>query len=202
MKKLILAAALAVACGVSSAAVIDFNGHSNTIFDDEEPGNGLTVLALDGFTFRNEADHFHLVDLAQFGAASNGTSSLLSDRGGALMMDRMDGGLFDVTSLLGYGYFSSTLTLMGTFFDGSSINATFDVNPDSMTRLDLVGFTDLRSLTFTGAPETPMAPAGFGIDDLVLNGAGAKVIDIPEPVTFGLLGIGLAALAANRRRAR
>jgi hypothetical protein len=197
MKTSFVACALALACLSANAHVIHFDGHSNTIFGDDDGSNGIASVSLDGYTFSNAADHFHLVDLAQFGAASNGSSSLLSDREGSLTMRKDDGRAFDLISVLGYGYFSSTLTITGQFADGGTISAVFAVNPDRLSLLDLSGFRRLNSVSFLGAPTTPSAPAGFGIDNLTLADAGR---DLPEPATFGLIGLGLAAMGWGRRK--
>ena len=196
MKSFLLGAALSLACLGANAGVISFDGHSNTIFGDDDASNGVATVSLDGFIFSNAADHFHLADLAQFGAATNGTSSLLSDREGILTLARNGGGSFDITSLLGYSYFSSTLSITGYFAAGGQISVIVAVNPDTLSSIALDGFTGLTSVAFEGSPTTLMAPAGFGIDSVMVDYAGAPV---PEPFTPALVALALAAVGLGRR---
>ena len=197
MKKYLLASILASSCLAANAAVINFDGHDNTIFGDEDSSNGIASVSLDGYSFINSGDHFHLVDMAQFGSPSNGTSSLLSDRATTLTMTKDGGGTFSLTSLLGYSHFSSILSIRGDFADGSSINADFAINPDGLTLLELTGFDGLRSVTFTGSPDLVTAPAGFGLEDVVVQ---SSAMAVPEPLTLGLFGVALSGLALSRRR--
>jgi len=84
----------------------------------------------------------------------------------------------------------STVVLTGLLSGGGSV-----VQPLSVTstwdHYVLTGFTGITSLQFSNADVT----AGLSVDNLI-TGAAA----IPEPGTWGLLGLGLAAMALLRRK--
>lgn len=199
MKKYLLAPVLALACLSANATVINFDGHTDTIYGDEDPSNGIASVSLNGFSFSNTGDHFHLVEMGGFSDPTNGTSSLLSDHAGPLTMTRDGGGTFSLSSLLGYAYFSSTLTVTGYFAAGGSINTDLAVNSETLTPFVLSGFTGLNRVVFSGSPETIEAPYGFGLDNLVVE-AGPN--EVPEPFTLGLVGLALGGLAFSRKKAR
>lgn len=202
MNKCILASLLAMSCLTAQAGVIDFDGHDNTIFGDEDTSNGVASLTLDGFVFSNDADHFHLINEATSGGVSNGTSVLYSDRAGLLTVTKTGGGTFDVASVLGFStYLADTMSITGYFAAGGAISADFAINTLDFTAMTLTGFAGLDRLTFSANPQQANEPWGFGIENLVVTGADAGVpVPVPEPLTAGLFGIALAGLALSRRK--
>ena len=201
MKTFLLASVLALSCMTASAGVVKFDGHDNTIFGDEDGSNGIASVSIDGYTFSNAGDHFHLVDMAQFGMPSDGTSSLLSDRSTMLTMTKTDGKSFDLRSLLAYSSYSSTLWITGYFVDGGSISSSFSVNVDGFSLLALAGFDGLSRVTFVGSPDTPFEPSGFGVENIVLRDGGTGLpVPVPEPLTGSLVALALAGVGLSRRR--
>lgn len=201
MIKCILTSLLALSCVTASAGVINFDGHDNTIYGDEDPSNGVASLTLDGYVFSNIADHFHLLG-DPLNTASNGTSSFYSDRMGTLTMTRDGGGVFGLTSVLGYSsYLADTMTITGYFAAGGSISASFAINTISLSLLEVSGFAGLNRVTFSANPEEPNEPWGFGLDNVTIvdDSAVPVTVPVPEPLTASLFGIALASLGLTRR---
>lgn len=190
MKKLILAASLALASLAAQATVINFNGYQNTIYGDENVANGLEVVSTQGFQFFSSGDHFHFVDLSSYGGPSNGTSVLMEDRDFTITMKTDNNSKFDFLSMLASGFGSSgTLSITG-YNNAGSVNASLNVNNNGFTSTTLTGFTGLSRVVFSGSRSL-----SFSIDNLEV--AASKV---PEPASLSLLLLGVAGLALGRKR--
>lgn len=193
MKKNILSAcALAIgllSCG-AQATVIEFNGHSNSQFGDENVGNGLTVKTENGYAFTSSGDHFHFIDMSGYGGPSNGTSSLLEDRAYSITMSKVGGGAFSLLSLLDYSAGAGQLSITGNFIGGGSINSIVGLSSSAFTSETFSAFNNLSSVVFQGIS------GGFGLENITV-GEGSTV---PEPTSIALFGLALAGLSIVRKK--
>jgi hypothetical protein len=78
---------------------------------------------------------------------------------------------------------------------GDQVLSKFDVFPGNATG-QFLGFTS--DTPFTGVTIEALTGFSYTLDTLVYGDAGA--IAVPEPVSIGLLGLGLLAVSARRRR--
>ena len=91
-----------------------------------------------------------------------------------------------------------------TFNDGTQTSEVFGVAPGDLDNGNLAYITAIFSPDVTGATVTfnnTSTNDGWGIDDIVVglsDGNGGQ--EVPEPMTLGLLGLGLAGLGLIRRR--
>ena len=178
-----------LAANNASAAVITFEGQTNTIYN-------APIVRL-GYEIGNpvgDEQHFHEITSTGFGLPNNGTGVLLNDRDTEIYMR-------DV--LL------STFTL-GNFDVASALN---NQPAASILITGYLGLAPTGSIgTALGAGYTTLNGAVLGVvDRLVFDGIGGQggfVLDnvelnpaAPEPASMLLLGLGAAAAAVRRRRA-
>jgi hypothetical protein len=183
-------AGLVFTSAVAGATTITFDGHGNDIYGDESIGNGLNHQTLAGYDFSSSGDHFHFINMAGSGGASNGTSSLLEDRGYSITMSKVGGGSFNLLSFLDYSYNGTSLSVTGNLVGGGTVNELFTLS-NSFTARNFTSFNNLTSVVFQGAGGN----AGFGLENVQVSDAA-----VPEPASLALFGVALAAMAFRRRK--
>ncbi len=192
------ASALAISLGGLGGTVTSRDTVSVTVTIDTEALNGITLLSV-GVLFDD-------TKLTYNKGASSATSYALYLGGGSrgyLTASSTCGGYptdgtacslrVGTTNQVNVDYVSTAL-LTGTVLNGSWLAATlvFDVVGGS-------GGTAAVSLT-TSSPGNTIALAGGAQGTATLTGSG--VVNVPEPTTALLIGLGLAGLGvAGRRRA-
>lgn len=188
-----LALAGALACPAAQASLITF---------DPIDEQGITLGAGDaisamGFSLTQANDSpatLFAGDLV--GAyASNGSNSLFAGNRADINLSRTGGGVFNLLSLaLGGGNlgdpssWASMLQLVGLTADNLTLVSNLLVDPVStgLAQVDL-NWVNLTQVSFRGAN------GDYSLDDLQLQA-------VPEPASWALVVLGLAALLAGSRR--
>lgn len=194
-----LAIASALLTNVSAnATVLNFNSQPEGYWVSSIVEQGYTVSTISDGLGANNADLW----------PSNGTTHLMSWTNGSstsgFTLSANDSSVFAVTSfafasgyVLGYTPVTS-LTVSGTGGD-VAFSQTFTSNVDffdfgpSLTELSLAGGHTATQYTFTAIGANNRAI----FDDINI---GATVNAVPEPGSLALIGLGIAGLAAVRRR--
>lgn len=192
IKNLVSAVALAVVGFAANATVVDFNGYSNTTWGDENSGNGLALATNNGYAFVSSGDYFHFINMANYGGPSNGTSSLLEDRGSSITMSKVGGGSFNLLSFLDYGSSGTQLSITGSFMGGGSVNSIVGLSNAAFTSEAFSTFNNLSSITFQGIGRN----GGFGLENVTVSEGST----VPEPTSIALFGLALAAMAIVRKK--
>lgn len=207
----LLSAFLVFGSGAATATTITFEGMvSPATFVNYTPGTTLHprpefALATSGGVTAI-ADSAALMALPNYSV--NGTAFLAMISGSTAQLTSTSNSLFSVNSidlvnLLYMGNPSNpagdiiTATLIGTYGDGNTITQSYSFqNNNIVTTKDfasvaLTGFVDLKSFAIVASG----ASTGLSVDNIVINESA-----VPEPGVLATLTLGLAGIAAARRR--
>jgi hypothetical protein len=208
----LISAALALSAP-AHAALINFNGLAGTNYANNSGYNSTntyfnfnSVASIGGYNFSSplttilhDAGNGWLADASA--TAYNGTDYLVAMS--PLTITSTYNKPFQLTSLdlVGWVGLLDSATLTGTRMDNSTVSFTANFgntlnwlnwSGNDFNHFVLTGFTGLKSLTISAN--------GLGI--LALDNINIGVAAVPEPGTLAILGLGLAGLAATRRRPR
>lgn len=119
-------------------------------------------------------------------APENNPITLTSVNGGTFSLAGLDVGAKSNAS------FSTSFNIIGHLTDGTSVFYQVQ-NASAFSHVTLIGFNDLSSVSFAFVSGDYSA-----IDNLELNAL--EGVNVPEPMSIFLVGLGLAGLATGRRR--
>lgn len=195
MKKILLTALLCLGIGQAGAATITFNELTTTNYF-----NPVNPLTSGGFLFSNSQntnDALGVWNTSGTDTADPGFAAVFVNYGfTTTTMTQVGGGAFDFTSIgLADVYdngVASTIAFTFNYFAGG--NSTQSVTLDSLIGQQTFAFnqTALASVSWV----TTAGDGGWNqFDNVVVNGN-----QVPEPASLALMGLGLAAFAARRRK--
>lgn len=184
MKRFLLATVLAVAGFSANATVIDFNSVAGNT------GSYGATYQEDGFQLDGNLYKIRANDQTRY----TGTTSFLSDTvNGVITLTKIGGGSFalDSIDLDGYNPQAAAVTFVGTLLDNSITSLTFTTNATYglQTFAFTSAFDNVKSVSWT------QAYPYHSFDNIVVNAA-----QVPEPGTMAMLGLGLLAFTATRRK--
>jgi hypothetical protein len=184
-----LMSTVAVAAALSAAGA---GAHAATVTFDDLPTGSYSGTTTEAGFVRNIVGMF--VDFGELEA-------LCCSSGGSLTLTKSDSGLFSFTSIDWQHEYAdgrtSSVTIQG--FVGATLVAT-DVFSTSSTAYATFAAVSLASLAIDRLVVTADRSSidGGSMDNIVLGAAGT----VPAPLSLSLVGLGLAALALQRRNAR
>lgn len=196
IKAIVLTTVLAMGAGGAQAEVITFN---------DSTASGTTSLAsytANGYAFTSKSGGAYLADANVGGGTAsstfsyNGTDFLILS--GSVTMTNTASTPFSVSSIdLGNFYYAypSTAMLTGTRADGTTVSQSFTsaiANQSSTTDFTTQTLTNFTNLTSFNIQQTS------GIYYAAVDNI--NVSAVPEPSTWGMLGLGLAFVAGALRR--
>ena len=201
-KLCVAAAACSLCVGAASANEIGFNGADGFAWAGQ-------TLTSDGFSFLAVSQGvlaFLSVD-AQPDIVGDGSRRLLAGNRTDVTMTRIGGGSFDLLGLsFGgswldpnmRGRWADAIEVVGKFGGGAVITQYLDLRsaPASLQSILLNGFVGVDSVCFH-----PVRFDGALSSDYEFVLDNINVASVPEPETWLMLGVGLAALVLRRRRA-
>jgi hypothetical protein len=208
MRNLATALACLIASGVASAGVvIDFNGVANGAANVAAPspyvedGFSLTTgTAGDLFSWaRPSANNADPTGATMSDAFAALTNSLTKNGGGAFRFNSIQ-----LADLFNDQQQSNKQTVLFTFALAGGGTTTRTVNTDGLAGLQTFTFNDVADVlsaswkASSGTSTSGLATA-LQFDNIVLDGG--PPVSVPEPMSLALVGIGLAALRVNKRKA-